>query len=118
MTSAHRAALRRAARLAARGHDGWEGFVVGWCDADEGPDYETALKGTHDALIKLMGTERVGGVGWQVVGLPQANDVLDTLTEGTETQELLDHYRHLRALLREHGGYLVIARAPGIRPRG
>jgi hypothetical protein len=103
---AHRSQLRRELDV-----DDDVGVLVGWCNGDG--TLEEAKKATHDALIGLMGARRTGGVTWRIYGVPAAYDVLDRIVAGERSPELLDHYRHLRGLLREHGGLMVAATAPG-----
>lgn len=86
-------------------------MLVGWCAAEE--DLPDARQGTHDALLKVMGDRRTGGVTWRHYTGDQANEVLDRLVVDEKRPELSDHYRRLRALLREYGGWLVVATAPG-----
>lgn len=131
MTSGRRAkANRRQARLV--GHPahmrmvpheetqrGWDGqhyedvaTLVGWC-ADE--EHLTEARGaTHDALIDLMGDRRRGAVGWKWKTGQEARDLLNEFTTNETSQPLLDHYRHLRGMLREYGGWIVVAYAPGV----
>lgn len=88
---------------------GWDGqhyedvaTLVGWC-ADE--EHLTEARGaTHDALIDLMGDRRRGAVGWKWKTGQEARDLLNEFTTNETSQPLLDHYRHLRGMLREYGG--------------
>lgn len=103
----------RRARRRAR-HDENVGILIGWCATED--DLAETRQGTHDALIKLMGDRRTGGVSWRQLTGDDAREALSMLTRGEMRPELLDHYRHLRAFLREYGGWLVIATAPGECP--
>ncbi len=117
MTSHARAARRRAARdaaLPARRRDEWHSIVVGWSADDE--HLQEVQKGTHDAVIDLMGDERTGGVTWRIFrDITAAGKALELLADGA-SPDLLHHYRTIRGLLREHGGIMVMASAPGNRP--
>jgi hypothetical protein len=86
-------------------------IVVGWCLTED--DLAEVRKGIHDALIKLMGDRRTGGVSWRQYTGSDATEVLVRLKEGAGRDEL-EHYRRCSALLREYGGWLVAASAPGV----
>lgn len=118
---AHRAARRRAHRAAsqtyAREHylglsDDF-GCVAAWAAGDDVVD-ETR-KRTHDTLVTLMGAARCGPVAWQhhAAGTTSCDAALASLFLGAPSQEHSDSYRRIQGLLREEGGYLVIAMAPG-----
>jgi hypothetical protein len=108
MTS-RRATKRRRAEKA----DEWLGVVAGWCAGDD--DLEEAKKRSHDLVIDMLGSRRRGGVRWQIARGADATTVLDKMTEGELDPVLLDHYRRIRGLLRENGGIVVLAMAPGVR---
>lgn len=121
MSSNARAAARREARAAARRLPDDVGLIIGWAP-DEAALPEARQK-THDALIMAMGPLRLGGggVSWRQVTGDSASEVLSSMTreeyeEHGGRAEYLDNFRRLRAHLREYGGWLVIATAPGRRP--
>lgn len=88
--------------------EGW-GTTAGWCDE---ASIELAKKQTHDTLIALMGDRRIGGVQWRIHTGQEAVEALGVLRKGA-TGEHADYYRQIGAHLREYGGYLVVAMAPG-----
>lgn len=116
-TSAHRAERRRAERAHAkrrRMHDEHCGVLFGWCATKD--DLPDARRQTHDLLIKLMGARRTGPVSWVWWTGDEAHQALDRAAEGELRTEHLANYRQLRAHLREWGGYIVLATAPGTQP--
>lgn len=86
------------------------GVIAGWC-IDEPDAIEDCKRGTHDAVIELLGDRRTGGVGW-LIGEPGSTDAVEELKRDETDPALLAHYRHLCALVREHGGRIVLAMAP------
>ena len=89
------------------------GVVAGWCETEA--DLLECRQATHDTLIQMMGALRVGGVTWRQVTGQDAYDTLDLLSKDA-SRELLDYYRSVRAHLRERGGWVVVATAPGVLP--
>ena len=90
--------------------------VLAWCAID--PDsVEETKRTTHDAIVHLMGDRRSGPVQWRVLDPDEGNLALDAMIEnpGVDplTDELFNYYRQLRGCLREHGGFLIVASAPG-----
>jgi hypothetical protein len=121
MTSRARAERRRAERRRAERNarrptltrDPEVGVLVGWCATAD--DIPAARAGTHDALIALMGNQRSGPVTWLELTGSRAHEFLDrALAEPDNAPEIDRHYRHLRTLLADHDGWLVIAAAPGV----
>lgn len=109
MSSCTRAARRRDGRARAKVPE-WS-IVAGWCQSEA--ELDETRQETHDTVIRLLGARRRGGVRWAwYPDRDDAYEALDQLTEGA-SPELSDHYRQLRGLLREHGGILVLAMAPG-----
>lgn len=95
------------------------GIVVGWAGG-EPETIEQCKQQTHDAVIDIMGEQRTGGVEWRIIAdVDDANHVLDQLVAGDGMEPLLDelfnYYRSLRGMLREHGGVLIMAMAPGVK---
>lgn len=87
------------------------GIVTGWCqDEDALPE---TRRDTHDRLVKLMGDQRTGGVQWQWWEGDAATETLEGMKIDTTDPSLSDMYRRISGLLRERGGLLVIAMAPG-----
>lgn len=87
------------------------GTIVGWCASEA--DLTDAREALHDALIKLMGDQRTGSVFWVWREGQHAHELLNQVAVDERSQEILDHYRRVRAHLREYGGFVVIAMAPG-----
>lgn len=86
------------------------GVVIGWAD---NAHVEGAKTQTHDTLIELMGEARTGGVRWYLIDdALAALAQLDRMRPGA-SPELLEVYDHVAGLVRELGGVLVIATAPG-----
>lgn len=93
--------------------EGDYGTTAAWCaDAD---DLEDAKRRTHDGLLGMMGDQRTGGVQWIIREGDAARALLGQLWQGAD-EELSTYYRQLRGHLREYGGYLVVAIAPGRKP--
>lgn len=94
--------------------------VMGWC-ADE-DSLDQAKKSTHDILIGLLGDRRRGGVSWIIEsGTPAAEVVSKFIESGWEDggdYRELTHYRQVKAHLREHGGFVVVAVAAAVMPEG
>jgi hypothetical protein len=110
MTSGRATKRRRRAER----HDATEeAFVAAWCAGED--DIVEANKATHDALIRMLGARRRGGTTWRVYVGGDALRVLGMMlgAPGNST-ELANYYRRIRALLREQGGYLVVASAPAV----
>lgn len=74
-------------------------------------DLPECRKRAHDQLIELMGDHPRGPVRWTWHTGDEAHLVLDQMVRTETSAALLDHYRRLRAHLREWGGYLVLAMA-------
>ena len=88
------------------------GTVAAWCLAES--DLPDARASTHDTLLKIMGDERTGGVQWLQWTGDEAWAALREIREGA-TGEHADYYRRISGHLREYGGWLVLAMAPGKR---
>lgn len=118
-TRAERRRSERAARKAAQrfGHQYDDaGVMVAWC-VDEPDAIEEAKKATHDGLIQSMGSQRRGGVTWQIHKGESAAKVADDLIatmRADEPDELRDYYRRIRAHVREYGGCVIVTHAPGL----
>lgn len=88
------------------------GVLIGWAHTEA--DLPEARQATHDQLISLMGAGRTGGVTWrQATGTDALSMLAAAAVDTPIDSELFDHYRRLRAMLREYGGWLVLASAPG-----
>lgn len=108
-----RAERRRQARAAARTTctiSADHGVVPAWCATED--DLETTRQQTHDILVQLMGDRRVGRVSWRWWTGPAAEQSLGILGQGA-TGENAEYYRQIGAHLRQYGGFLVVAMAPG-----
>jgi len=81
----------------------------GWCDHED--HLPTVRQHTHDQLIADLGPRRRSAITWTTFTMPEAITILDRLhaLDGQDTPDL-------RALLLEHGGYLVIAHADAADP--
>jgi hypothetical protein len=109
-----RAEYRRAARARARNHEDDDvAIVAGWA-ADKTALAE-ARKGTHDAVINLLGRARRGGVEWRQLTGDDALNIIGELVANLDPDDVdgHDHYARIEGLLRARGGWLVIASAPG-----
>jgi len=116
VSSKARAHQRRTARAHAKGSPHAIGVQLGWCATKA--DLEQAKRETHDVLIAQMGSQRVGGVSWMIATGEGALKILnDAWPDADEAQEHHDYYRRIGAHLREYGGFLVVATAPGRRGR-
>lgn len=93
------------------------GVQAGWCASDD--ELEEAKKQTHDRLISQLGARRRGGVRWIVLeGMPTRRKAGELMI-GIAPDSLHGHYyRRIQGLLREYGGLLVIAMAPGRKDGG
>lgn len=110
----HARALRKGRSAKSQGHEYEDvGLVAGWCD-DTDAALEESKKRSHDILIELMGDKRRGGVTWRIFSGDAATQTLATLFEGASLEES-NHYRRIGGLLREFGGRLIIATAPGLK---
>lgn len=90
------------------------GMVAGWC-AGTG-ELDAAKQATHDAVIEMLGDRRLGGVTWRIFDGPdECNGALDQLQARAAQGPEADHYRRLRAMVREYGGFIVMAFALGDR---
>lgn len=68
----------------------------------------------HDNLVASMGKARVGLVSWRIIrGADRATEALDRMRHPDATEAELETCDKVDALMREHGGYLIIATAPG-----
>lgn len=83
--------------------------VLAWAASEA--ELPQARQQTHDMLIAGLGARRRSGVQWRWWTGEEAYSVLDQHLAGPTDQAA--HYRRLRALLREHGGLLVMALAEG-----
>lgn len=118
MGSLARSHRRRQARTL-RLPDRWYGTAAGWCATED--DLPEARKQTHDTLISLMAERRVGAVQWRWWTGHEASEALRLLSSDVEGHygQITEHaayYDQIAALLRDHGGFLVVAMAPGKRP--
>ena len=95
-------------------------LIPAWCR--EASDLDHVKQETHDRVIARLGDRRTGGVRWKIAGPDQADAyaALDHLAKRPENPDDVahsegwyEHIRRLRALVREYGGYIVIAMAPG-----
>lgn len=92
---------------------------LAWARSAE--DVDVAKQRLHDRLIAEMGDQRIGPVSWQVAEGATALAVLRIITDAEKrscTKAELDEYGKVETLLRDEGGHLVIASAPGIPPEG
>lgn len=87
--------------------------TVGWCSGVD--DLDEARAKLHDSLIAMMGDQRSGPVEWRWWEGQAAHRNLDRLAAAAASadQPIRDHYRRVRAHLREWGGIVVVAMAPG-----
>lgn len=94
--------------------------IVGWCESED--QVEGLKRSTHDAVIRQLGAARRSGVAWRIAQGAGASDLLAVLANPDDkaghgpdvtSQELHDYYRRLRGLLREYGGFIVVAIAEG-----
>lgn len=92
-------------------NDATYGVLACWCATEA--DLPSARRQSHDALLKMLGNLRTGGVEWRTYEGQDAKDALSVLYEDNTSAALSDYYRRLGGLLREHGGCLVVAMAPG-----
>lgn len=90
------------------------GMVAGW--AGDVGDLDEARREGHDILVRLMGSARTGAVKWSCTQGTAAFEQLDLLEDRDSEGGVLDIYRRIRRLLIDHGGWLVIAMAPGRMP--
>lgn len=70
---------------------------------------EEGKRATAQALEARAGELRTGPIDWRWFDPELAGAVLDTLVEGEPDEDMFNYLRRLRGLLREHGGFLVIA---------
>lgn len=89
-------------------------MLTGWClDETDLPDARRKL---HDALVGFMGDKRTGPVTWRWWSDSEAVDQLRKMRAGGIPRGAdADQERRVAACLREYGGYLVVAMAPGKR---
>ena len=106
---------RRATKRRGHLHDATEeAIVAAWCAGEE--DIIEANKATHDALIRMLGPRRRGGITWRVYVGEAAMDTVGRMAGAPgNSPELANYYRRIRAMLREQGGCLVVASAPAVR---
>lgn len=112
--SEQRRAKRRHYRTQQHGHDDRVMVHVSWCDSEEKLD--EVRKQAHDIVIEGMGRTRTGPVSWAIYSDEEkANEFLDRYQEGlsSESIDLFEMVRHIRALVREYGGFVVVTTAPG-----
>lgn len=107
---------KAAARQRRRAHEADYGVMVGWCKTEA--ELDEARRLLHDGVIDMMGARRRGAVTWRWETGDDADQLLAKLVQGTATgdQAILSHYRRVRAHLREYGGIVVVAMAPGVPP--
>lgn len=88
--------------------------LLAWCATED--DLAEARRRTHDALIEMMGPARTGGVTWRWWKGERAREVVEVaLADPDQPADLAAYYRQVLAHLREYGGYVVVASAPGVR---
>jgi hypothetical protein len=96
------------------------GATAGWAQSKDA--LEDAQQQTHDNLITLMGDQRVGRVVWRVFDGVHARRVVADMSARTADlaplagytagfPSLAGYYMEIDRLLREYGGFLVIATA-------
>lgn len=101
------------AHVAGLDPDAEYGVIPAWCAHDA---IDEAKQRTHDTLIQLMGPTRAGAVHWRISStIADAHEMLDVLVPDS-APEFLDVIRQIRGHLREYGGHVVIALAPGHPP--
>jgi len=87
-----------------------------WCADDR---VEEAKQQTHDMVIERLGDRRTGAVTWIVAqSVDDAHKIVDDLVDpahGPMSDAEANYYRQCRAHLREYGGTIVVAVAPGRR---
>lgn len=86
------------------------GVQPAWC-LDE-TDLDEARRLTHDGLVGAMGRMRTGPVSWRWYKGADANAAISSLMEDTD-ENMRTYLRAIRGKLREYGGLLVLATAPG-----
>lgn len=101
----------------------WDGLPLdemavqaGWCATEA--ELTEARRATHDSLIAQLGPARRGGVSWMFETGEQAVALLDEVAKDPPSSVHADYFRQMRACLREYGGWIVVAMAPGERPPG
>lgn len=88
---------------------------IGWC-ANE-LDLEETKTLVHDALIAQMGDARTGGVTWHIYdGTAAVGVICELLALPDNDESLADDYLNVAQHLRDDGGILVVATAPGVAP--
>lgn len=87
--------------------------IAGWFQSLD--DLKEAKRLSHDNVVDALGDRRTGPVQWRYATGPDAHRLLDQVAAGPKSDELGDHYRRLRAHLREWGGYIIVAMARGRR---
>lgn len=89
------------------------GLLLGWAQEEE-DQLEEVRRSTCAALVKALGTNRIGPVTWHQFHGPAAVDAVSCLVDGEPREAWLNLYRRTRALLREHpDSIVVITSAPG-----
>lgn len=90
----------------------WISIVPAWCAVE---NLEEAKGRTHDLVIETLGPWRRGGVRWAVHTQTTAHRVMDQMATSSDQADRATVAR-IRSLMDAHGGLLVIAMAPGVRP--
>lgn len=85
------------------------GVLTGWAASDA--ERQRVRELTHDKLVAMLGAQRSGGVVWRESTGSRALELIDELDVDV-SPELADYYNELRAVVRLHGGILVVAFAP------
>lgn len=98
------------------GHNDDIGVQLAW--SPDAEHLDEAKRRTHDALIRMMGSARSGGVRWSITTVPAALKNLQLLDEDASDEWQEKVGRPIRERLEEHGGFLVAAMAPGRAPGG
>ena len=85
-----------------------------WCSLERIDD---AKAQTHDMVVERLGDRRTGAVSWIVAqSVDDAHRIVDDLVDpahGPMSEGEANYYRQVRAHLREWGGTVVVAVAPG-----
>jgi hypothetical protein len=93
--------------------DPWMATLVGWYETEA--DRQEAQQESHDALIRMLGADRRGGVGWHHLTGLEALSFLSSLLTEESSRRLRSHYVKLAELLTDRGGWLVVATAEAAR---
>lgn len=112
--------LRRAVRATDADPRGYWETSTGWSPDEDG--CEKVMVMTAKMVRERLGPRRTGEVQFTVVAGDQARahlaDLRSKLVElkGPESEVMANHYRRIGAQLREYGGVVITALAPGFPP--